>query len=184
MIDLMERNGTKTALAVKSTKRSVRQNSPPEAKNLPVHKASPQPDTTSLDHSLGYSLRRAQLSTFLEFASAMKKHSVRPSQYAALVLIGANPGLSQSAVSVALGIQKANFVALIDGLESRGLTERRRAGGDRRMSALYLTRTGEAFVRRLERAHNAFEARLRARLGDRRSQQLLNLLHQFCSAAE
>ena len=98
------------------------------------------PTTNSLDSSLGYSLRRAQLSTYRDFTSFMDKLEVRPSQFAVLVLIRSNPGLTQAAVSETLGIQKANFVALLDRLEERGLAERRKVGGDRRSSALYLTR--------------------------------------------
>ncbi len=158
---------------VVSQKVALRKPSPRKAKPL---------NTSDLDQSLGYSLRRAQLSTFHNFADFMSKFEVRPSQFAVLVLIRSNPGLTQSAVSDALGIQKANFVALIDRLEERGLTERRKVGGDRRSSALHLTRNGEAFVRQLEAAHQAFEETLSSRLGEKRSRQLLKLLHEFCAA--
>jgi DNA-binding MarR family transcriptional regulator len=140
-------------------------------------------DTTSLDASLGYSLRRAQLSTYRQFTAAMEKLEVRPSQFAVLSLIRSNPGLSQAAVSDTLGIQKANFVSLLDRLEERGLTERRKVGGDRRSSALYLTRTGEAFVRKMEAAHAKLEAKLLARLGEKRSRQLLDMLLEFSAKA-
>src|ERR1022692_4943050 len=88
--------------------------------------------TVALDSSLGYSLRRAQLSTYREYDSFMAKFDIRPSQFAVLALIRSNPGSSQSAISTALGIQNANFVAVVDRLESRGLTERRKLRGDRR----------------------------------------------------
>jgi DNA-binding MarR family transcriptional regulator len=139
--------------------------------------------TSALDRSLGYSLRRAQMSTFEEFSEAMESEGVRPSHYAVLVLIRENPGLSQSAVSRVLGIQKANLVTLLDALEQRGWTERRSVGGDRRASALHLTRTGGALVRKLEAAHHAMEERLTERLGAAKSAKLLKLLHQFCEAA-
>ena len=100
------------------------------AKNqtLPVGQTAPkqQITTAALDDSIGYLLKRAQFSTYGEFAAAMDDFEIRPSQYATLVLIHANPGLKQSALGGTLGIQKANFVALLDGLEVRGLTERRR----------------------------------------------------------
>ena len=137
------------------------------------------PITVSLDSSLGYSLRRAQLSTYREFTYFMDKLEVRPSQFAVLVLIRSNPGLTQAAVSETLGIQKANFVALLDRLEERGLAERRKVGGDRRSSALYLTRAGEIFAKKMEAVHGKLEAQLAARLGEKRSQQLLELLLEF-----
>jgi DNA-binding MarR family transcriptional regulator len=61
----------------------------------------------------------------------MSPFDIRPSQFAVLVLIRSNPGLIQSAICTALGIQKTNFVALLDKLEARGITERCRAGVDR-----------------------------------------------------
>jgi DNA-binding MarR family transcriptional regulator len=145
-------------------------------KTQPVKTA---PATDALDSSLGYSLRRAQLSTYADFSASIDKFEVRPSQLTVLVLIRYNPGLTQSAISETLGIQKANFVSLLDRLEERGLTERRKVGGDRRASALYLTPAGELFVKKLEGAHAAFVKKLTARLGIKRSGELLSLLHAF-----
>ena len=137
--------------------------------------------TTALDGSLGYSLRRAQLSTYREYDSFMARFDIRPSQFAVLTLIRSNPGSSQSAISTALGIQKANFVAVIARLKSRGLTERRKLRGDGRSSALYLTRSGELFCEKLQAAHAKMEAHLASRLGVRRSRQFLKLLREFAS---
>jgi DNA-binding MarR family transcriptional regulator len=133
----------------------------------------------SLDQSIGYSLRRAQFSTYDAFTNAMEAFDVRPSQFAVLVLIRANPGLTQSAICSALGIQKTNFVALLDKLESRGLTERRKVGGDRRSSALHLTHEGQNVVARMEAAHTSMEARVAQRLGVKRTRELLAMLHEF-----
>ena len=142
------------------------------------------PQTAALDCSVAYSLRRAQLSTYQDFLLAMEKYDIRPSQYAVLVLIRSNPGLTQSAVSVTLGIQKANFVSVMDRLEERGFTERRKVSGDRRSSAIFLTRAGEVFVKKLEASHAQLEAKLALRLGTRRNQQLLDMLHEFATASE
>jgi DNA-binding MarR family transcriptional regulator len=139
--------------------------------------------TDVLDHSLGYSLRRAQLSIFQEFTEHMASYDVRPAQFAVLVLIRSNPGMTQSAIGGFLGIQKANFVNLLDRLADRGLTERRQVGGDRRSSALHLTKAGEAFVRKIEAAHDTLEMRLSERLGPKKSVQLLKLLREFCNKA-
>jgi DNA-binding MarR family transcriptional regulator len=133
-----------------------------------------------LDQSLGYTLRRAQLSIYQEFTVAMSSLEVRPSQYAVLSLIQANPGLTQSAICEILGIQKANFVALLDRLVERGLAERRKVSGDRRSSALYLTPEGKVFVRRMITAHRKLEKSLASRLGETKSRLLLSLLREFC----
>ena len=83
----------------------------------------------------------------------------------------------------ALGIQPANFVPLLDKLEQLGLTERRKVDGDRRSSALYLTRKGEMFIEMVEQEHNQMEAKLAARLGARRTAQLLRLLKEFTAGS-
>jgi DNA-binding MarR family transcriptional regulator len=139
--------------------------------------------TAALDSSLAYSLRRAQLSTYGGFLDAMLELDIRPAQYAVLVLIRTNPGCTQSSVSEALSIQKANFVALLDKLEKRGFTERRRVPGDRRSSALFLTPAGEAHLKRAEKAHATFEKNLTKRLGNASSTRLIQLLHKFSEKA-
>jgi DNA-binding MarR family transcriptional regulator len=133
----------------------------------------------ALEYSLGYSLRRAQLATYDAFSAAMEPFEIRPSQFAVLVLIRAHPGLTQSAICSALGIQKTNFVALLDKLEALDLTERRKVGGDRRSSALHLTDAGECFVAKMEAAHTAMEKRIARRLGTKRTRELLATLHEF-----
>jgi DNA-binding MarR family transcriptional regulator len=160
----------------KTGKQSQAQNSPRRA-DTPARSARLRAD--ALDNSLGYSLRRAQLSTYEDFTSAMEPFDIRPSQFAVLMLIKSNPGLSQSTVCTALGIQKTNFVALLDKLEGRGLTERRKLGSDRRTFALHLTRDGEAFVARMEAAHMAMEKQIARRLGVKRTRELLLALHEF-----
>ena len=67
-----------------------------------------------------------------------------PAQYSALVAIGDNPGRKQSEIAGALGIQRPNFVAMMDELERRGLAERLRSDADRRSHALVLDADGEA----------------------------------------
>lgn len=109
----------------------------------------------------------------------MQGLDIRPSQFAVMALIRMNPGLGQSAICDALNIQKSNFVPLLNKLEERGLTERRRLQGDRRYSALYLTIEGGRLFKKMEAAHAALEARLSLRLGARKSRQLLHLLHEF-----
>lgn len=126
---------------------------------------------------LGYTLRRAQLAVFQDFIVKMKGFDLRPAQFSVLAIIQANPGLKQSRVSEALGINRANFVALLDGLEKRKLAKRAPAPGDRRSNALYLTPKGEAHLndafRHLQSHH---ERRLDETLGTADKQRLLALL--------
>jgi DNA-binding MarR family transcriptional regulator len=160
-----------------STRKTTGKISVPPAKA----KSRAHVNTDALDNSVGYTLRRAQLSTYELFSSTMDAFDVRPSQFAVLVLIRSNPGLTQSSICSALGIQKTNFVALLDKLEDRGLTVRRKVGGDRRSSALHLTPAGETFVAEMEAAHDAMEKKLSKRLGAAQTRDLLVALNEFAT---
>ncbi len=137
-----------------------------------------------LDNLLGYRLRRAQLSVFQDFLVAMKDFDLRPAQFSVLAIIDANPGLKQSRVSEALGINRANFVALLDELEQRKLARRAPAPGDRRSNALFLTPKGEAFLKDAYRHLLAqHEKRVETVLGSADKQQLLSLLEKLTTLA-
>src|SRR5258708_12949864 len=94
---------------------------------------------TPLSGYVGYALRRAQGVIFADFNHTLSELDLRPAQFAVLVMIDQNPGTSQSSVSAALGIQKANFVAIIADLEKPGLVRRRKSHSDRRTYSLPLT---------------------------------------------
>ena len=97
-----------------------------------------------------------------------------------LALIEANPGSKQTEIGEALGIKRANFVALINGLEARGLTERRQPAGDRRANALHLTQAGMAFIARANAVQAEFEAEMVESLGGPAARdQLLALLDRL-----
>ncbi len=138
-------------------------------------------ETGATTDIVGYRLRRAQLSVFQRFLSAFEALDLRPAEYSALALIGDNPGRKQTEIAEILGIKRANFVALINGLEGRGLTERRTAPGDRRANALYLTKEGERFLARARKVQDDFEADCIARLGGPKARDtLLELLGKLC----
>src|SRR5262245_40766970 len=103
---------------------------------------APGVDVGPLAGMVGYALRRAQLAVFDDVITQFAELDLRPAQYSVLVLLGHTPGLKQSDVAAALGIQRANFVVLFDGLERRGLALRSAAPNDRRSYALYLTEEG------------------------------------------
>ena len=136
-------------------------------------------DIGPLAGKVGYALRRAQLAVFDEIIGAFTELNLRPAQYRVLALLEHAPGLKQSEVAAALGIQRANFVALFDGLERRGLARRSPIPNDRRSYALYLTEAGEGVFARAARLEAEHEAQLDARLGPGGRQQLLKLLGQL-----
>jgi DNA-binding MarR family transcriptional regulator len=82
-----------------------------------------------------------------------------------LTVIEHNPGLSQTQVCDALGIQKANFVAVLDHLVGCGWVTRKPAPNDRRSYALVLTSAGKLLMNKLHRIAEQHEQRLIERLG-------------------
>jgi DNA-binding MarR family transcriptional regulator len=141
-------------------------------------------DMGKLPDLVGYALRRAQVAVFADFHAQFDAENIRPGQLGVLLVIQRNPGLRQTQVSEALGLRRTNFVPLFDGLEARGLAERRKVDGDRRAFALHLTAKGETLLRRLETRLAAHEAKFVSRIGDDGKRQLLELLRRLTEAGE
>ncbi len=137
-------------------------------------------DYSVLSDAVGYRLRRAQLAVFQDFAESFAAQNLRPADFSVLLIVGKNPGLKQSEVAEALGIQRANFVAIADGLENRGLAERRKSEIDRRVQALFLTPKGEKFLSEMMAIWKAHEDRFVERLGGSEARDtLIKLLNNI-----
>jgi DNA-binding MarR family transcriptional regulator len=136
-------------------------------------------DYGGLDGILGYQLRRAQLAGFEAFHRATAGHDITPPRYTALTIVGANPGLSQSALGAALGTARSGAMLLTDWLEGRGLAERRRRNGDGRSWGLYLTSRGRSTLARLRRRVVAQDAEFSSRLKPREQAELKQLLEKL-----
>ncbi|KRA43260.1 MarR family winged helix-turn-helix transcriptional regulator [Devosia sp. Root635] len=129
---------------------------------------------------IGYRLRRAQLSVFQRFLTVFESLALRPAEYSVLVLVDENPGRKQSEIAAALGIKRANFVALAQGLEARGLLERLSVESDRRANALHLTASGRIFLAEARDLHDQLESDFVERLGgESQREQLLALLERL-----
>lgn len=120
-----------------------------------------------LTERLGYVLRRAQIAVFQDFFASFAAHDIRPAQYSTLTIIEANPGLSQTKVADALGIQKTNFVAMIGALEKRGLVRREPSPTDKRTYRLFLTPKGAALVRDLHKVAEDHDRRIAELIGQK-----------------
>jgi len=135
--------------------------------------------TSPLSGFLGYALRRAHGVIFADFNHALAELGLRPGQFVVLVTIDQNPGASQSGVSAALGIQKANFVAVIADLEKRGLVRRRKSDTDARTYSLRLTPQGRSLLEHAVELQSRHEARVVAQIGSEGRLQLLGLLDRL-----
>jgi DNA-binding MarR family transcriptional regulator len=130
-----------------------------------------------LSELLGYALKRAQLKVFEDFLRCMAPLQLTPAQFSVLLLLEGNPGRNQTEIANTLGILRPNFVAMLDGLESRDLCLRMRSANDRRSHVLTLTDKGRATLARAKKLVAAkHEARLIEMLGPQDHAALLAML--------
>jgi DNA-binding MarR family transcriptional regulator len=148
------------------------------AKRKQSTRASPELDHGILPTLLGYQLRLAQITVFNDFAASARDFDVSPGRFGMLVLIEVNPGVTQTRLAEAVGLDRSTLVAVLDQLEERGLLERRR-GVDRRTNGLWLTRRGKSLVARMKERIRAHEDRLAARLSETERDALLALLRRI-----
>lgn len=134
-----------------------------------------------LDELLGFSLRRAQLAMFDAFHQATRGVDITPPRFTALVIIGANPGLSQSVLGGVLGIARSGAMLLTDWFEERGLVERKRRPNDGRAWGLYLTPRGERLVGRMKARVSHYDLARAKALSPRERRELLRLLEKLAA---
>jgi DNA-binding MarR family transcriptional regulator len=125
---------------------------------------------------LGYRLRVAQQALFRDFAASVAELS--PGRVGILLLVEANPGVTQSRLAQAVALDRSTLVGVLHALEERGLVERRR-GEDRRTNGLWLTAAGRTTVGKLKRRIEQHEQRVAARLTANEREQLIGLLEKL-----
>ena len=133
----------------------------------------------ALDDAVGYHLRRAQVAVFEDFARRFERLNLTPAQFSTLLAIRENPGRRQSDIAAALGVQRPNFVSLMDILERRGLAARVRGSADRRANALELTPDGADLLDRALAAQGEQEEAIRAQLGEGERRHLIETLQRL-----
>jgi DNA-binding MarR family transcriptional regulator len=136
-------------------------------------------DYLDLDSHFGYALRRAQVAAFEAFHRATAGFGITPPRFTALVILQANPGISQSRLGEVLGTARSGAMLLADWLEAQRLAERRHRADDGRAWGLYLTPRGQRLIERLRRRVRAYDRRFASRLGAGERLRLLELLERL-----
>jgi DNA-binding MarR family transcriptional regulator len=138
--------------------------------------SEPSLDFSLLPELLGYRLRLAQVAVFRHFAGHVGDGRISPGLFGVLLLVRANPGVTQARLAAAIAIDRSTMVSVIDTLERRKWLERRPADGDRRAFALHLTAAGARLTNRLEKEVLEHEAELGRGFSPAEREQLLHLL--------
>lgn len=133
---------------------------------------------------VGFHLRRASSEFALDFRATVGETGMRQVLVGILAIVEANQGIHQGAVGRALGIKRANMVALINELVERGAIERTMTPRDRRSFSLELTVSGKALLAGCMRRIAEHESRLLAGLNGPEQQLLLDLLSRITIRAD
>lgn len=124
-------------------------------------------------------LRRADSAVLKLVSEILSEASLAPGQFAILLLVGENPGRSQSWLAREAMLERQNIVPVIDRLESLGYLQRRRSTKDRRSLAIHITGEGERVLDRIGPRLTQFENELNRLFTDADRAILLAALHKL-----
>ena len=136
-------------------------------------------DMGMLPDLIGFNLRCAQLALFQHFGKTVGQDGVSAPQFGTLLLIEANPDISQSAIAEALRFDRSTLVQIVDRLENRGLVERHVSPSDRRSHALHITDTGKTTLAVLKEQTIAHEDAVATGLNAQERTQFISLLKKL-----
>jgi DNA-binding MarR family transcriptional regulator len=126
--------------------------------------------------AVGFALSTLGFAVASRFRERLAPLELEPRDFALLRALAAGEGVSQHALGDQLRIPPSRMVAFIDGLQERGLVERRPHPGDRRAHALHLTPAGRKLLGKATAVASRFERELCGRLSAADRERLLALL--------
>lgn len=133
-----------------------------------------------LDGLLGYQLRRASTAILADLAHSLADLRLRPTEASVVLLIAANPSITQSEIGRILGIQRANMAPIAAMLTERGVIDRSRADG--RSHPLRLSEAGRALSGEIHARIATHEARFLRDLPPTERAALVATLRQVWNA--
>lgn len=139
----------------------------------------------SMPELIGYNLRLAQLRVFDHFRETLRNAgdpviaTITPGLFRILILVRDNPGLNQSRLAAAVGIDRSTLVPILNKLGKLGLIERRPSRSDGRAHSVHLTFEGASTVGRMEDLVDQHEQEIANSLTKRERMQLIGLLRKL-----
>ncbi|ETK35924.1 MarR family winged helix-turn-helix transcriptional regulator [Microbispora sp. ATCC PTA-5024] len=128
-----------------------------------------RPDLAAMTETLSRALVEAE-------RPVLEEHGLTMWAYVVLLALGDRPLRTQAALAESIGADKTRIIAVLDGLQGRGLIDRVPDPGDRRARLLSLTPEGRR-VRDAARAGiRAMEERVLARLAEEDREPFLRSL--------
>ena len=182
----MDRLGRAGDVSVRGNMNGIGMAQPRRRKNGEKHSEAVAGSTNfgPLAYWVGFNLRMAQESAFHAFSRRSQEIGESPGRFATLTLIGRNPGISQTELSLAAGRDKSSLTPVVEDLVGRGLVERKRMDADRRAYRLNLTSAGKKTLTQLTRCARRHERILDGIIGVRDRKRFIQILKKIAAEIE
>lgn len=129
-----------------------------------------------LNHSAMHLLHRAGQCAADIFAAEARVSGLTPRQFAVLMVVAEEEGLTQTDLVARTGIDRSTLADIVSRLLGRGLIQRRRAKEDARAYAIKLTPSGVKALREAQPGAAAADMQLLASLPPARRQEFIDSL--------
>jgi DNA-binding MarR family transcriptional regulator len=135
-----------------------------------------------INHSAMHMLHRASQCAGDLFTEEVDSDALTPRQFAVLLTISQEEGLSQTDLVDRTGIDRSTLADIIRRMQKKGLIRRRRTKTDARVYAVKMTDEGAAALRSAQPAVFEADARLLAALPKTRREEFLASLSEIVGA--
>ncbi|HSV58316.1 MAG TPA: MarR family transcriptional regulator [Variovorax sp.] len=139
-------------------------------------------DLDLLPSTVGYFLRRLQLSYKDHFLENTPELEMAPKDVGALFILARNPGISPTQFGAAMALDGAMTSLLLAALERRGLLKREKSTEDGRARIITLTKEGTAMITKLRRTVSRVDGAFTAGLSEAERAQLLGLMGRLLAS--
>ena len=140
-------------------------------------------NSSQLERSATHLIHRAGQCATDMFQVEARASGLTPRQFAVLMTIAGEEGLTQTDLVERTGIDRSTLADIVARLLSRGLIHRRRAKEDGRAYAIKLTSQGWKGLREAEPGAAAADSRLLSALPPAKRQEFIDTLHTIVTAA-
>lgn len=130
-----------------------------------------------LESTIGYSIRRAQISVFQSIYGVFDDKAVTLVQFSVMAVVADNPQITQAELAEVLAVERPRIVPLLNKLEEMELVQRLVCDTDKRNRRIVLTAKGGKTLAELKRRFAMHEQQLDKLMG-REKEVLLSMLHR------